>query len=53
VTYVICSLDCTLPPEAQEHMAQQADAVVRLESAHCPMFSMPDRLADVLDAAAP
>jgi hypothetical protein len=41
-----------LPPEAQEQMAQQADDVVRLDSSHCPMLSMPDRLAEVLDAAA-
>ena len=53
VTYVICSKDRMLPPEAQEQMAQQADDVVRLDSSHCPMLSMPDRLAEVLDAAAP
>ncbi len=53
VTYVICSQDRAVPPEAQEQMAQQADDVVRLDSAHCPMFSMPGQLAAVLDAAAP
>lgn len=53
VTYVICSQDRAVPPEAQEQMAQQADDVVRLDSAHCPMFSIPGQLAAVLDAAAP
>lgn len=53
VTYVICTQDEAIPPQAQEQMAQQADDVVRLDSAHCPMFSMPGQLADVLDAAAP
>ena len=53
VTYVICSQDRMVPPRAQEQMAHQADDVVWLHSAHNPMLSMPDRLAAVLDAAAP
>jgi hypothetical protein len=53
MTYVICSQDRAIPPEAQEQMAQQADHIERLDSSHCPMFSMPGQLAAVLDAAAP
>ena len=52
-TYVICTQDQAIPPQAQEQMARGADDVVRLDSAHCPMFSMPGQLADVLHAATP
>jgi pimeloyl-ACP methyl ester carboxylesterase len=50
-TYVICTQDRAIAPDAQERMARGADDVVRLDSAHCPMFSMPGQLADVLHAA--
>ncbi|WP_037050103.1 alpha/beta fold hydrolase [Pseudonocardia halophobica] len=48
VTYVICEDDATIPIGAQEAMAAAADHVERLPSSHAPMFSMPDRLAEVL-----
>jgi pimeloyl-ACP methyl ester carboxylesterase len=48
VTYVICEDDATIPVAAQEAMAAAADHVERLPSSHAPMFSMPDRLAEVL-----
>ncbi|MFR9803996.1 alpha/beta fold hydrolase [Pseudonocardia sp. RS010] len=49
VTYVICEDDATFPVTAQEAMAAAADHVERLPSSHAPMFSMPDRLVEVLD----
>lgn len=49
VTYVLTERDRTFPPSGQEETAARvADHVVRLPSAHQPMVSMPDRLADVL-----
>lgn len=39
-TYVICTQDRAIAPDAQERMARAADDVIRLDSAHCPMFSM-------------
>lgn len=47
-TYVICEQDGAIPPPAQEQMAQQADHVVRLDSAHFPQSSMPERVAGLL-----
>jgi pimeloyl-ACP methyl ester carboxylesterase len=51
-TYIVCTQDAAVPPQAQEAMAQQADRVERLDSSHCPIWSMPDRVADLFDAAA-
>jgi pimeloyl-ACP methyl ester carboxylesterase len=47
-TYIITEQDQAVPPPAQEQWATAADTVVRLPSAHQPMLSMPDRLANVL-----
>ena len=52
-TYVICTQDQAIAPQAQEQMARGADNVVRLDCAHSPMLSMPGPLAEVLHAAAP
>jgi hypothetical protein len=52
-TYVICEQDQAVPPGAQEAMAAAADHVERLPSSHSPLLSMPGRLAQVLDNAAP
>lgn len=52
-TYVVCTEDHCIPPEAQELMAQQADHIVRLASSHSPMWSVPDKLAAILDGVAP
>jgi pimeloyl-ACP methyl ester carboxylesterase len=52
-TYVICTQDQAIAPQAQEQMARGADNVVRLDCAHSPMLSMPRQLADVLHAATP
>lgn len=51
-TYVICEQDGAIPPPAQEGMAQQADHVVRLPSAHFPQHSLPERVAEVLNDVA-
>jgi len=47
-TYIICEHDHALPTAAQEQMATAADHRHRLPSAHTPMTSMPDELADAL-----
>jgi pimeloyl-ACP methyl ester carboxylesterase len=52
-TYVICTQDQAIVPQAQEQMARGADTVARLDCAHSPMLSMPRQLAEVLHAATP
>jgi pimeloyl-ACP methyl ester carboxylesterase len=47
-TYIICEKDQAILAEAQEQMAAFANSSHRLPSAHQPMTSMPDKLADVL-----
>jgi pimeloyl-ACP methyl ester carboxylesterase len=47
-TYVICNRDEAVPIEAQEAWAAGADHTVRLETAHMPQLSAPEKLADVL-----
>ena len=47
-TYVICTRDRAVPVEAQEAMAAAADAVLRLDTTHCPQLSAPEELADGL-----
>lgn len=51
-TYVVCTLDKTIPPSRQRRMAKHADRVVELESDHSPQLSVPGRLADVIADAA-
>ena len=54
-TYVVCTEDRAIPPAAQDAMAASADAVLRLDSAHCPQLSHPAAVARILAdvAAAP
>jgi pimeloyl-ACP methyl ester carboxylesterase len=48
--YVICENDRVIPPEEQRKMVADwpEDCVHSLPSGHSPYFSMPERLADVL-----
>jgi pimeloyl-ACP methyl ester carboxylesterase len=48
VTYVICTEDQAIPPEAQEAMAAPADKTIRMQSGHFPQLSRTEELADVL-----
>lgn len=52
-TYVLCELDKTLDPVHQEIFTQvgKFDTVVRLQSGHCPLMSMPGKIVDVVVAA--
>jgi pimeloyl-ACP methyl ester carboxylesterase len=47
-TYIICEKDQAILAATQEQMAAFANSSHRLPSAHQPMTSMPDELADVL-----
>ncbi|WP_432854682.1 alpha/beta hydrolase [Amycolatopsis sp. CA-161197] len=49
-TYVVCNQDGAIPLEAQRGMAQQADHVVELDSAHSPFASRIEELADAVAA---
>ncbi|MFW2587961.1 alpha/beta fold hydrolase [Sagittula sp. SSi028] len=53
-SYVICTQDRAIPPAFQRVMAQAFDPrdVHELDSSHSPFFSMPDRLAALLDQIA-
>lgn len=53
-SYVICTQDRAIPPEFQRKMAARFDPqdVHALDSSHSPFFSMPDRLAALLDRIA-
>jgi pimeloyl-ACP methyl ester carboxylesterase len=51
VTYVVTEEDVAIPPAAQWRMAQRADDVVSIRSAHQPMTSAPHDLAALLDQA--
>jgi pimeloyl-ACP methyl ester carboxylesterase len=48
-TFVITEHDKLVPAAAQEAIAQQADHVVRVPTAHTPMFSAPDRIATIIN----
>lgn len=43
-TYVVCSDDNAIAPEAQEQMAERADQVETLSTSHSPMLSAPHEL---------
>jgi pimeloyl-ACP methyl ester carboxylesterase len=43
--YILCRNDHALDPSIQELMAQRCDAVVEIESDHCPFLSHPMELA--------
>ena len=49
--FVICDNDRVIPPEEQRKMSQgwPEGHVHHLPSGHSPFFSMPDRLADILE----
>ncbi|MBP0482570.1 alpha/beta fold hydrolase [Sagittula salina] len=53
-SYIVCNEDRAIPPEFQRRMAARFDArdVHALDSSHSPFFSMPDRLAALLDRIA-
>lgn len=49
-TYVVCECDGAIPVRAQEAMAQRANRVLRMHTAHSPFLSRPAQLAGVLRA---
>lgn len=53
-SYIICDDDQAIPPEFQREMAKALPEADRynLPSSHSPFFSMPERLAALLDAIA-
>ena len=51
-TYVVCEHDQAIPPSVQEQMGQRATDIRRLPSAHSPMLSVPDELAQLLTEVA-
>ncbi len=48
-TYIVCSRDGAIPPEAQHHMAQGADRVVVWPTDHSPFLTRPGAVADLLE----
>lgn len=47
-TYIVCSDDQAIHPEAQAEMARRCGAVVRLDADHSPFLGVPDQVADIL-----
>lgn len=47
-TYVVCTHDRALPPEAQRTMASRADEIVEVDSDHSPFVTRAAVLADLL-----
>jgi pimeloyl-ACP methyl ester carboxylesterase len=47
-TYVVCTNDRAIPPEAQRWMASRADEVVEIPTDHSPFVTRPELLADVI-----
>jgi pimeloyl-ACP methyl ester carboxylesterase len=48
-SYVVCSKDQTIPPEAQRQMAARAGATVHeLDTSHSPFLSRPDLVAELI-----
>jgi pimeloyl-ACP methyl ester carboxylesterase len=52
-TYVVCTNDRVLPPEAQRWMASRADEIVEIHTDHSPFMTQPDVLADLVVAHLP
>jgi pimeloyl-ACP methyl ester carboxylesterase len=52
-TYVVCTNDRAVPPEAQRWMASRADEVVEIHTDHSPFVTRPEFLADVMVAHLP
>lgn len=53
-SYILCRKDGAIPPDLQEKLAGRfaPEDVHELDSGHSPFFSMPDRLAALLDKIA-
>jgi pimeloyl-ACP methyl ester carboxylesterase len=51
-TYVVCTDDRAVHPDAQRKMAEHADDRVVWDTSHSPMLSRPDLVADLLAALA-
>ncbi|MBV6637092.1 MAG: alpha/beta fold hydrolase [Mameliella sp.] len=53
-SYILCRKDGAIPPDLQEKLAARfaPGEVYELDSGHSPFFSMPGRLADLLDRIA-
>jgi pimeloyl-ACP methyl ester carboxylesterase len=47
-TYIVCTDDRILSVSAQEHMAENADRTIRIDSDHSPFLSFPRTLGDIL-----
>lgn len=47
-TYVICTKDKAIPPEAQEAMSGRARRAIRMDASHSPFLSRPGALAHIL-----
>jgi pimeloyl-ACP methyl ester carboxylesterase len=51
-TYVVCADDRAISPSLQRFLAQRCTDVIELAASHSPFLSMPDRLANELEAIA-
>ncbi|MEV4241596.1 alpha/beta hydrolase [Nocardia sp. NPDC049737] len=49
-SYVVCDLDASLPPAAQDEMAQRTGRVHHLAAGHSPFLSRPAELAELIRA---
>lgn len=47
-TYVICDRDNAIPVFAQEHFAQRAGDVLRIDASHSPFLSRPDEVVALI-----
>jgi pimeloyl-ACP methyl ester carboxylesterase len=47
-TYVVCTNDRAIPPEAQRRMASRAGEVVEIHTDHSPFVTRPEFVADVV-----
>ena len=51
-TYVVCTEDRALRPDAQRAWAKQATTAIELPADHCPQHSNPTQIADMLERIA-
>jgi pimeloyl-ACP methyl ester carboxylesterase len=47
-TYIVCTNDGALPPDAQRWMAQRADEVVEWPTDHSPFVTRPEAIAELV-----
>ena len=47
-TYVICDRDNAIPVFAQEHLAQRAGDVLRIDASHSPFLWKPDEVVALI-----